>query len=85
MRPVALRDRVAEPLVRGLVSDDALAHSALDVRLLGVEDGARVLHPAEFRGGFDVLEILIRERANEALHDLDDLSRTAERDGVRVN
>src|SRR5205807_7226005 len=36
--PVALGDGVAEPLVRGLVADDALTHAPLEVRPVGVED-----------------------------------------------
>ena len=59
-------------------------HPPLHVRLFGVEDGARVLHPAEPGRGLDVGELLVRERSDEPLHHLDDLRRAAERDGISV-
>src|SRR5256885_1575699 len=59
-------------------------HEPLEVRPVGVEDGARVLHAAELRRGLDMRELLVRKRPDEALHRLNDLGRAAERDGVGV-
>ncbi len=82
--PVTLGHRVAEPLVRRLVTHHAFAHAPLDVRLLRVEDRARILHPAEPGGGLDVGELPVRERPDEPLQDVDDLGRAPERDRVGV-
>ena len=61
--PVALGDRVAEPLVRDLVGDEAVDAAARDVPL-AVEDRAGQLHPAAEPRGLDAGELLVRERAD---------------------
>ena len=61
--PVALGYRVAEPLVRNLMSDETV-HSPARDRTLAVEDRAGNLHPPADPRGLDPGEFLIRERAD---------------------
>ena len=50
VRPFALSDRIAEPLVRRLVRDQPFIHPALTEAFVEIEDRARVLHASKSRG-----------------------------------
>ena len=70
--PVVLRDGITKPLVGGLVGYQSFTHRAVRVATRGVEDGARVLHPAKACAGLDVCELVVREGADvlgERVHD----------------
>ena len=81
VRPLALGDRVAEPLVRRLVRHEVARDRATAKQVVGVEDRRRVFHPAETCRRLHVRQLLVRERCDERRIERDDSLRFIERRG----